>query len=45
MGMCPIPKEFVSWFGKIPSKITLHTNIGCKWGVTTKVGGEKAIIY
>jgi hypothetical protein len=44
MGTFPIPKDFVPWFGKIPSMITLVTNTRCNWPVKTKFDGYKAII-
>jgi hypothetical protein len=44
MGVCPIPKILVPWFGKTPSKITLLNNTRCKWDVKTKFVVEKAII-
>jgi hypothetical protein len=41
MGTCEIPRGSMPCFGKIPSTITLLTNMGCNWVVKTKWDGEK----
>jgi hypothetical protein len=42
--MLQIPTKFVDSFGPIPRKITVLTNTGCSWRMTTKYDGRKAII-
>jgi hypothetical protein len=44
LGLLQIPSKFVDSFGPIPGKITVLTNTGCSWMMTTKFVDGKAII-
>jgi hypothetical protein len=39
MGILPILSKFVESFGPIPGKITVLTDTGCSWRMTTKFEG------
>jgi hypothetical protein len=41
LGMLQIPSKFIDSFGPIPWKITILTNTGCSWMVTTKYHGGR----